>query len=213
MGLPANLANGTNRVGILAQGIASSRIFLKSGIFSFVKSRSVLMITSLGAIFGVYTATVISNEGFTFIYRYLMLLMLIVILVKPSRWIREDQIEKKIPSWLSVPIFLFLGFYGGFIQLGMGIFFLAATVLLAGLNLKEANIAKTIIVTFYTFIVLAIFQWKGLIAWALGLTIATGQAMGGVTAARFITKSEYAIKAAYVFLVVIVVGIVIRQFF
>ena len=212
MGLPANLANGTNRVGILAQGIASSRIFLKSGMFSFYKSKQVLALTSIGAILGVYVATIIPNEGFNFVYKYLMLLMLIVILIKPSRWIKEEQVDKNISTWLSVPIFLTLGFYGGFIQMGMGIFFMAATVLLAGFNLREANIAKTIVVTFYTFIVVAIFQWQGLIAWPVGLTIAVGQSVGGVVAAKFITRSEYATKAAYAFLVIIVVVIVSRQF-
>lgn len=213
MGLPANLANGTNRVGILAQGIASSRIYLKSVQFSFLKSKSILLLTSIGAVFGVYTATVISNDHFTFVYKYLMLVMLIVILIKPSRWIREEQLEKNIPIRFSAPIYLFLGFYGGFIQLGMGIFFLAAAVLLSGLNLRDGNIAKTIVVTFYTFIVLAIFQWKGLIAWPLGLTIAIGQAFGGIVAAKFITKNDYAIKTAYVLLVLMVIIIVLRQFF
>lgn len=212
MGLPANLANGTNRVGILAQGIASSRIYFKFGQFSFRKLKSILLLTSIGSVFGVYVATVIPNDGFTFVYRYLMLVMLIVILVKPSRWIREEQLERNLPIWFSAPIYLILGFYGGFIQLGMGIFFLAAAVLLSGLNLRDGNIAKTIVVTFYTFIVLAIFQWKGLIAWSLGLTIAIGQAFGGVVAARFLNKNDYALKTAYALLVLMVLVIVLRQF-
>jgi hypothetical protein len=56
------------------------------------------------------------------------------------------------------PGFLALGFYGGFIQMGMGIFFLAARVLAARFRLIDANAMKGFIIAAFTLIALLIFH-------------------------------------------------------
>lgn len=205
MGLPGNMANGTNRVGIAFQGGAASYSFFKNGKIPFKRSRLLMAMTIVGAMGGVYVATRVTNEQFLSVFKYLMILMLIIILVKPSRWLHETDLTVNLSPFLTVPLFLCLGFYGGFIQMGMGIFFMAVMVLIAKYNLVEANGVKNLVVGIYTFIVLMIFHMKGLVNWQIGGIIAIGQTTGGYMAAQFLSKYKGAEVWAYRLLVLVVI--------
>lgn len=212
LGLPANLANGTNRVGIVMQSLASVGTFQRNKKLPLGRSRFIILLTILGALFGVWAAVSISNETFRVIYKYLMLLMLALILVNPDRWLQPSDESKKLPNWLSIPLFLVIGFYGGFIQMGMGVFFLAIMVLIAKYDIIEANAVKLFVVLVYTAIVLAIFHFQGMVDWKIGGVIALGQAAGGWIAAQFASKSAKANLWAYRLLVLIIILVVLNAF-
>lgn len=211
IGLPGNLANGTNRVGVLLQTAGSSTGFAKNNMIDLGRSKSVIILTITGAIIGVLVATSVSNEQFLFVFKYLMLLMLLVILVKPERWLKSTNI-REIPNWISIPAFLALGFYGGFIQMGMGIFFLAVTVLVAGYSIMEANAIKTLVTAIYTIVVLAVFHYKGLVDWETGLIMAIGQTLGGYLTAAYASNWKDINLLAYRLLVIIIIFAILIQF-
>ncbi len=212
LGLPGNLANGTNRVGVLTQATAGTWAFYKYGKLDLNRGRLNVVLTCLGAMLGVIVAVQVSNEQFMFVFRYLMLAMLIVLLVKPARWLKETDTSKEVSHWIAVPMYLALGFYGGFIQMGMGIFYLAAMVLVARYSIVEGNALKSFVVAVYTIFVLIIFQIKGLVAWDIGAILAVGQTAGGWYTAKFASQSKRANMVAYWLLVVIVVIASLRLF-
>ncbi len=214
LGLPSNVANGSNRIGALFQSSASSLVFLKYKTLKLREVWDIAAFTFIGAIVGVITATQVSNDQFDQVFRFLMAAMLIVILVNPKRWISPKQSEsrRKLPVYLSAPLFLVLGFYGGFIQMGMGIFFLAATVLIVRYDIIVANGIKVFVIALYTTVVLAIFHFQGLVDWKYGAIIAIGQTLGGILAAQYATTYENAGVYAYRILVIIVCLVVLRQF-
>ena len=213
IGLPGNLANGTNRVGVLTQSTAGSWAFYQHGKLDFSRSKLNISLTVLGAIIGVGVAINVSNEQFIFVFKYLMLAMFVVLLVKPKRWLAATQKDPQINYFLAVPLYLALGFYGGFIQMGMGIFYLATMVLVAKYSIIEGNALKSFVVALYTIIVLAIFQWRGLVQWEVGLVLALGQTFGGWYTAKFASKHPKANIIAYWVLMVIVVVVLGRLFF
>ena len=213
LGLPPNMANGTNRVGIMAQGITTTWTFHKNGKLKISHSKFYIVLVIIGAIMGIYTATQVSNEQFKEVYKYLMLLTLFFILIKPSRWLKPTENDFKLSPALAVVLFIPLGFYGGFIQMGMGIFFLIIMVILAKVSIMESNAVKIFVVMLYTVIALAVFAYNGLIDWKLGGIMAIGQATGGWIGAELGSKWKYADKAAYYMLVLIVSLISIRLIF
>ncbi|MBK8706718.1 MAG: sulfite exporter TauE/SafE family protein [Saprospiraceae bacterium] len=96
-----------------------------------------------------------------------------------------------ISPWITTPVFLALGFYGGFIQMGMGIFFLAAMVLGARYSLTDSNAVKSAVVGLYTFLAILIFAWNGEVEWKLGALMAIGQTAGGCfTAGTATTRTK-----------------------
>lgn len=212
LGLPATVANATNRVGIFTQSMAGSWAFYRGGKLQLQNSGPVLLLTTLGALAGIYVATIVSNDQFRTIFRYLLLLMLGVILVRPSRWLREQPDHQAVPLYLTIPLFLALGFYGGFIQMGMGVFFLAITVLILRYDLISANAVKVAVAGIYTGIAVVIFAWQGLIDWQLGLLMAIGQTLGGYLTARFASQYPSANLWAYRLLVLVVVLALVSLF-
>lgn len=212
LGLPGNLANGTNRVGVMANSVISSWTFQRNGKLKLDRGLPYILPTVIGAIAGVIVAVMVSNEQFKIVFRFLMVMMLVVILVKPKRWLKETDTSVKPKLLITVPLFLALGFYGGFIQMGMGIFFLAAMVLGARFSIIESNGIKVFVVMIYTTVVLAIFQWKGLIDWEIGLILAIGQAIGAWFAATFASKYSKADFVAYILVVAVVILAILKMF-
>ncbi len=212
IGLPPNMANGTNRIGICAQCAAGSWSFYKNGILKPSQSINIIIPAVLGAIVGVLVAVWVSNEQFKTVFSYLMVFMLFVILVKPKRWLRKTDLSQPKSPWIMIPAFFALGFYGGFIQMGMGVFFLATMVLLGKYSMTDGNAIKSFVVFIYTILVIAIFQWKGLIDWRIGGIMAIGQTAGGWYTAEFASKYKSADLWAYRLLVIVVVFAILKLF-
>lgn len=212
IGLPANVANGSNRVGVTTQGMVSSYAFYKNGKLDFKANKLLIIFITIGAIFGVYVATIISNEVFKAVFKYLLVVMLFVVLIKPKRWLIETQVNHDVPLWLSIPLYLAIGFYGGFIQMGMGIIFLAVLVLVVKQNIIEANAIKAFTVFFYTIFVLFYFHHRGLVDWKAGGLLAIGQTVGGYLTANYASKYKGAEIWAYRLLVFIIVLVILKMF-
>ncbi|MDX1939360.1 MAG: sulfite exporter TauE/SafE family protein [Saprospiraceae bacterium] len=212
IGLPGNVANGTNRIGLFTQSAAGAFGFWQNGRLDFRRSWAFLVFTSIGAIIGALVAVKVSNEQFLSVFRFLMVFMLFVILFKPERWLRQTDPNLNLSLGLVIPMFLALGFYGGFIQMGMGIFFVAVMVLTARYSLVDSNAIKVTIVGIYTIIVILIFQYKGLIDWKIGALIAIGQTIGGYLTAVYASKNANAARWAHRILILAVVLSVIKMY-
>ncbi len=212
IGLPANVANGTNRVGIMFQTLAGVFAFRQNKKLDLNRSKVIITSTFIGGILGAYVATLVTNEQFTFVFKILMVSTLIVILVNPKRWLSSSNKSFTLSPWITIPVFIAVGFYGGFIQMGMGIFFLAVMVLLAKYDLIEANAVKVFVVALYTILILVLFHWKGLIDWKVGAIFAIGQTAGGYLTANYASKYESASVWAYRVLVVVVILAVAKMF-
>lgn len=212
-GLPPNVANGTNRVNILAMSSSSAYLFYKKGKLDIKRGKWYLLMMLIGAVVGVYIAINISNEQFKAVFKYLLLFIFLMLLINPKKMLRdESDLEHKMPFYLLIPIFLLLGMYNGFIQMGGGLLFLLAIVLLGKYNLIEANALKLFIVSIQTMIVITIFHINGLVNWKIGSIFAIGQVAGGLLTVNYATKWPKANQYAYWALIVIVFVMLLKYF-
>jgi len=215
LGLPVDVANGTNRVGVLAQSITAASAFRKrKGLDKLLKQGSYIIISCfVGAIAGAWVAVEINEALLQYIVGALMVVLLFVVLFNPKRWLQETAVENFRPNILHIAMFFAIGFYGGFIQMGFGIFFLSGAVLFARYSLVDANIIKIIVVFLFAAPVLGIFIWHGDVAWVPGLTLALGQALGGWIGARFALDHPQANVWIRRLLIVMIVAVIYRLLF
>lgn len=212
IGLPGNIANGTNRLNVFTGTAASGVGFYKNGKLDFTKGTSVILVTFIGAIFGIILAINVSNAQFKEIFKYLIVLLFLSILIKPARWLREENGAYGMPLWQTLLIYLPLGFYGGFIQMGMGLFFVAVTVIFAKYTMIESNALKVLVICLYTALSIIVFHFNGMVDWKIGLMIGGGAAVGGYATAHMASVIKNANLWAYRLLMVIVVVVILRTF-
>jgi len=205
LGMPPDLANGTNRVGILAQAIPATAIFAKQGELRVQRDKFVIFWSMLGAIIGVTLVLFVSNAIFRSVYSYLLVILFIVVLARPKRWLSPKNVVRQRHPSIRAALYLLLGIYGGFIQMGMGVFCLVVFVLIEGRKIMQANALKILIIGLYTAVVVAVFHWKGLIHWRIGLLMAIGQAAGGVVAPWLADRIKNVDRFAYYLLVIMMV--------
>jgi uncharacterized membrane protein YfcA len=183
LGLPASVANGTNRVGVLVQNIVSVGTFRQRNMLDTRGGLLLSIPAIIGAIIGAQLAVNLDEELLKRTIGALMVVMLVVVLVRPKRWLQERTGNPR-PGPIQFIIFFFIGVYGGFIQAGVGIFLLAGLVLSAGYDLVRANAVKALIVLMFTIAALAVFIFNDQVRWDLGLLLAAGNAAGAWAAAR-----------------------------
>lgn len=212
LGLPANMANGTNRVNILANSLAGVMGYKKNGKLDLANGKWILVTVCIGAVFGVLLAINVSNDQFRAVFKYLIVVLFLSILIKPKRWIRETNDLKDIPIWKMVLFYFPIGFYGGFIQMGMGIIFLMAGVLISGFTIIRANALKMFIIFMYTILSIIIFHYNGLIDWKIGAVLSIGTAAGGYLTASYSSKIKNANLYAYRALVGIILIVLLHTF-
>ncbi|NOY96190.1 MAG: sulfite exporter TauE/SafE family protein [Chlorobi bacterium] len=189
MGLPANVANGTNRVAILLQNVVGVQTFRKNKVINLTTDYKLAIPAIIGSVIGAFIAVDINEALLRKIIGFLMVLMLLIIAVKPDAWVKEQEgaVQPK-PTILQYAIFFFIGLYGGFIQMGVGFFLLAGLVLGCGHNLVKANAIKVFIVLIYTAFALAIFLYNKQVDILTGLTLAAGNMAGAWAGAHFTIK-------------------------
>jgi uncharacterized membrane protein YfcA len=188
LGLPANVANGTNRVGVLMQNIVAVATFRSQGVLDLAGSWKLLVPSVLGAIVGAELAVDLDEALLRRVIGVLMIVLLVVMFLKPERWIAAHA-QRREPRWyLEIPLFFAIGVYGGFIQISVGLFMLAGLVLGSGYNLIGANAMKNLIVLVFTPAALIVFIVNDQVDWTLGLLLGAGQAVGAWAAARMAVK-------------------------
>lgn len=185
LGLPANVANGTNRIAILLQNIVGVSSFKKQKVLDFKHGLWLGIPAVIGSFIGALVAINLNEDIMRKTIGGLLIFMLFIIVYKPDKWIKGKvgEIDPK-PGVLQIIIFFFIGMYGGFIQAGVGFFLLAGLVLGAGLDLVKANALKVFIVLLYTPIALVIFIFNKQIDYKLGLILAIGNMMGAFVGAK-----------------------------
>lgn len=213
LGLPSNVANATNRVGVAIQNVVGIATFQRSGKLNLSNGFWLVLASVPGAVAGAWLASNLGQAEMDRIIGVIMVVMLFVILFEPEKWLRQQSVvQEGRPSLWILLLFVAIGFYGGFIQASVGVLILAAMVLGMNYSLAHANAIKLMIVLVVTVVALLVFINQNLIHWGFGLLMALGQSIGAWGAARFATSAKNANLWTRRLLIAVVV-ISIFQFF
>lgn len=204
MGIPADVANGTNRIAVILQNFTSTTSFKRQKLLDTKKAVKLAIPTTLGSILGAQLSVSINESTFRIALGFVMLMMVYFILAKPDKWIKGQlELQNKNITVLQYLLFFAIGIYGGFIQVGVGYFLLAGIVLGAGFDLIKANAIKCFVVLCYTVFALLVFILNDKVNWQVGLVHSIGNITGAFIA------SKYALTWGAGFIRWFIVGIII----
>lgn len=187
MGLDGALANGTNRVAIFVQNTFAVASFRKRQFSDFKLSGKLSLLTLPGAISGSILATRVSGVLFERILGGILIFIVISMFFSRS-YTRENKNHGGRENWLIYPALVGIGFYGGFLQIGVGFLFMAALYHLLRVDLVRVNMHKVFIILVYTVPAIIIFLVTGNINWKYGLSLAAGSGLGAWVGAHVSVK-------------------------
>jgi uncharacterized membrane protein YfcA len=118
----------------------------------------------------------------------IVLIFIVISMFFTRKYDKNNLDQEKHSNWLIYPTLFGIGFYGGFLQVGVGFLFMAALYNLLKLDLIRVNMHKVFIVLIYTIPALLIFIVSGNVNWKFGLCLAAGSGLGAWFGARASVK-------------------------
>lgn len=203
LGLESSVANGTNRIAIIIQNISAIVSFKREKYSKFKISLKLALFTLPGAVIGALAAVNLNDEAFQKILAFVMI-GVVISMILPRKKVEEASADNDEISWKVYLAMFGIGFYGGFIQVGVGFLLMAALLYLMKLNLVFVNMHKVFVVLIYTIPALIIFAVSGNVNWLMGIILAAGNATGAWWSAKLsVKKGEKAVKFVLIAAIII----------
>ncbi|TQV80999.1 sulfite exporter TauE/SafE family protein [Exilibacterium tricleocarpae] len=186
LGMPADVANATNRVGVFLQSLVAVRGFRQYGKLASGDLVAILAPMLIGGAVGAASASVLPNWLLKPLLLGAMIAMALVILIRPA-------VIAPPPGTAALPVggrpgavaaLFAAGFYGGFVQAGVGFILLAALAGSLRYDLVRANALKMLCTAVFTAVALVVFIARDQIAWVPGLVLAAGNMVGAYVAVK-----------------------------
>lgn len=200
-GLDISVANGTNRIGILLQNIVASIRFRQKKVLPLKYGIKLAVFSTLGAILGTFTVLNIDKGLLEKVIGAIFLILSVFMLYKPKVW--EQGRKVKSNFLVAFLVFFVIGFYGGFIQAGVGFFLIMGLVLVEGNNILRANALKVFIVLSYTIFSLTIFILNDKVDFFKGIILALGTTIGANLGSKTAMKKGVKFIRIFVFIMVV----------
>lgn len=196
-GIPADIANATNRVGVFLQAAEGIRGFGQRGMLEWHSFVAMMVPTLIGSLAGALLASYLDVAILEPVILTTLIAMAVLMVVKPSSF-NPPQGSTPLSPWSSPSGFfglLLSGIYGGFIQAGVGFVLIAALCGSLRYDLVRANALKMAATGVFTLVSLTVFILRGQILWIPGLLLALGSVVGAWLAVKFaVTVSQQVLR-------------------
>jgi len=205
-GLPAEIANATNRVGIIAQSSSALAGFKHYGKFDTSDLGLILIPIILGGLAGASAIANINTQHVKYVILGAMILMACITYFKPQTVLPPEgtQIKKMRNTPLAWPVLFFVGFYGGLVQAGVGFLLIGAIAGNLRYDILKTNALKHLCMLGFTFMSLAVFIWYDLIDWLIGLVLSVGYIIGAQIGVKLAVKASPSNIKTFLFYMTIV---------
>ena len=184
LGLPIGVANGTNRVPVLLQNFTSTLTFLRKRMIDIRTGLLLSIPTVAGNIAGSMVASQVDERVFKICMGVVLAVILLYMIFDRSRRQFHGGHALKIKP-LHYVWFLMVGFYSGYIYIGLGYLILAITVWTMNLDIITANVIKNFVIFVSTPFALAVFVWHGQVDLMYGLLHGAGNIIGSFLASHY----------------------------
>lgn len=224
LGIDGAIANGTARVAILGQNVTAIVGFRNKGFSDFRLSLSLAFCALPGTVVGAFLGSKLNNEWFNRVLAGVMLMVLLTMILgrrkkKKTDVAQENPTTEDADSESQAPItqnphslkghllMVLAGFYGGFIQAGVGFILIAIMHSVMKIDLIRTNMHKVFIVAIYTVAAIGIFAWQDRILWTTGLILMVGMSIGGWIGSNLAVKKGEPFIRAVLYIAIVCLSI------
>lgn len=179
LGMPATVANGTNRVGLIIGNLSSVYNLAKHGYLNKKIFIQLLIPTIVGSVIGVCFLIKIGDKTLQAILAAVICLVVIM-----SR-LRKDVLGKppinppdKL-TWKGAIGFALVAIYGSIVQVGVGFVQIFSLTRYTGLDAIHVNALKNCLTTVFLIISMAVLAINDKINWPIAVVMAVGASCGG----------------------------------
>ncbi len=128
----------------------------------------------IGSAIGAHYSAFLPHNVFDYLLTGVIVFVALFVVLHHHNLIHYVQ----IPLWLEFLLFLVIGFYGGFVQVGTGFLLLAGLHMVKKQDLISANATKLLITMVYSVVAVAILAYHGKIYWHYAPALVIGGCMG-----------------------------------
>ena len=184
LGLPLGMANGTNRLPVLLQNFTSTLTFLRKRMLDVRTGLLLSVPTVAGNVAGSLVASHIDEAVFKICMGVVLAVILIYMVFDRSRKQFHGGHELRIRP-IHYVWFLMMGFYSGYIYIGLGYLILAVTMWSMNLDVITANVIKNFVIFVSTPFALGVFIWHGQVDFLYGVLHGAGNIVGAFLASHY----------------------------
>lgn len=187
LGLPADVANGTNRLNVLTQSLTGFTAFSRAGRVELRDAASLAAVSAAGALLGALLASGVPEPVLRWVLLLTMLVVAVVMVAVPGigRAPDTERPARLRESPLGALGVFAAGLYGGFVQAGVGLVLVAVLGGLLRYDLIRANALKLLCTLVYGVIAIGVFARAGQVAWGPALLLAVSSPLGAWLGVRF----------------------------
>lgn len=211
LGVPGTVANGTNRIAILPQNISAVWAFYRKGFSHFKLSLSLGLCTIPGTLIGATMATKIPSEQFNTLLAIVMVVVLAVMALPEPKTLNVRETPARNRLIAGHLLMIAIGFWGGFIHIGVGFLLMPVLNRVMQLDLISTNMHKVFIVLCYTVVAILVFASQLELVWKYGIALGIGTWIGAWLAANMQVKQG--IGAIKITLNIVIIAFIIKLLF
>ncbi|MEJ2368806.1 MAG: TSUP family transporter [Acidobacteriota bacterium] len=206
LGLPPQIALGTNKLQSSFGSGSATRHFVKKGAVSLQYYAWGIACTAVGATAGAFSVQLLHADFLNHFIPFLLIAVALYVLFSP-RLGRLDRRGRIAPGVFFPLAGLLFGFYDGFFGPGVGSFWVIAMMLGVGFNMQRATAGTKLLNFTSNFVSLVTFAVGGSVYYAAGLVMAAGQVLGGRLGAGLVLKGGTRLIRPIFILVVLVISL------
>lgn len=202
MGMPVAVANGTNRIAVVMQNLSATIAFMRKNMLDVKNSLKLGIPTILGTMAGSLMAIDVDETIFKICLSVVLVVILIYLILDRNKTPQNTSPELHI-RWWHYLLFFIVGFYGGYIYIGLGFLILAVTIWTMRLDIVTANVLKGCVIFISMPFALAVFMYNGQVDYMAGLLHGAGNIFGAIVASNWAV--HWGVKFVKWFTLVIIV--------
>lgn len=205
LGLPADQANGTNRLSVVSQSVSGVWAFHRSGRLDLTALGPIAVPTVVGAAVGAAVASQVPPELLKYVLLGTMVGVAFLMVVRPNAVTApagsEPRLgERKLAAFLGL---FAAGLYGGFVQAGVGFVLLSVLGGVIRYDVVRANALKLACTLIFGVVAVGVFAIADQIVWGMGALLAVYTVIGSQLGVRFALRVRHGVIRWIIFVAVV----------